>query len=194
LAIRLENSFVVNVAPQRAWEGLMDVPLVIACMPGAELVDTVGENAWKTNVTVKLGPMTLVFGADVEREEADPEQGRMVMTSKARELKGRGGATARIESTLHGTDGGTQVDIVTDVSLSGTAAQFGRPVVQDVARQLVARFASCLQARLEEDATEPGADTERDPTPAAPAEPLSGVSLLLRALVRPLTRLVRRGR
>ena len=193
MAIQLENSFVVQVPPQRAWDVLLDVPLVVSCMPGAELVDTVGENAWKTKLTVKLGPMTFVFAADVERNEVEPEMGRMVMTSKARELKGRGGATARIESTLHAVDGGTQVDIVADVNLSGTAAQFGRPVVKDVARQLVARFASCLQVKLGEDATEAGADAERNLTSAVPAEPLSGLSLLLRALARPLTRLLRLG-
>jgi uncharacterized protein len=117
----------------------------------------------------------------------------MVLTSKARERKGRGGAMARVESTIEPEGDASRVVIVTDVTLSGTAAQFGRPVVQDVSRQLTARFAACLQTKLAAtDAS--GEPAEQMALPEVSAETtraVSGLSLFLRALVRPVTKMFR---
>ena len=44
-------------------------------MPGAELVEVIGENAWKAKLHVKLGPIALQFLADVTRER-DGRDGR----------------------------------------------------------------------------------------------------------------------
>ena len=187
MTMRLENAFSVDVPPHRAWSVLLDMPLVVSCMPGAELIETVDASHWRMGLTVKLGPVRLVFDADLERELADPTARRMVMTSKARERKGRGGATARVESTLEPEGEGSRVVIVTDVNLSGTAAQFGRPVVQDVSRQLTARFATCLEAKLGTVDSAPAAPGQSAERPQA----VSGLSLLVRTLVSSVTRLFR---
>lgn len=194
MAMRLENAFAVDAPPERAWPVLMDMPVVVSCMPGAELIETVDDSHWRTSLTVKLGLVSLVFDADLERELVDAAAGRMVMTSKARERKGRGGATARVESTMQPEGDGSRVVIITDVNLSGTAAQFGRPVVQDVSRQLTARFAACLQTKLgtaETASSDPAASAELH---TVPPQPVSGLSLLFRALVSPLTRRIGRDR
>jgi uncharacterized protein len=191
MAMRLENAFSVDAPPEQAWSVLLDMPVVVSCMPGAELIETVDNEHWRTSLTVKLGPISLVFDADLDRELADPVTRRMVLRSKARERKGRGGAIARVESTLEPEGDASRVVIVTDVNLSGTAAQFGRPVVQDVSRQLTASFAACLQAKLA--ATEPSGESAEHAAlreePAEPTQAISGLSLFLRALVRPVTRL-----
>src|SRR5688500_17484880 len=101
----------------------MDVPRVIPCMPGTTLTETVGESAWKARLEVKLGPVSLAFDTDVEREEADREAMRAVLTADAREVRGRGCATARIESTLAPFDGGTRIVVRTDLRLIGAVAQ-----------------------------------------------------------------------
>jgi uncharacterized protein len=196
MAIRLENAFTVDAPPERAWSVLLDMPIVVSCMPGAELIETVGDDQWRTSLSVKLGPVGLVFDANLDRELADPVTRRMVLTSKARERKGRGGATARVESTVEPEGNASRVVIVTDVTLSGTAAQFGRPVVQDVSSQLTARFAACLQTKLAAanvtgESAEQSALAERS---AEPTQAVSGLSLFVRALVRPVTKLFRRVR
>lgn len=193
LPVRIENDFTVAALPETVWGVLMDMPVVVSCMPGAELTETIDATHWKTKLSVKVGPIALAFAADLEREVAHPGTGRMVMTSKARELKGRGGATARVESVLEPAGTGSRVVIVTDVALSGAAAQFGRPVVQQVSQQMVARFAACLQSKLEP--SEASAGDQSSPragsASSAAAESISVLSLL-RALVSHLTRLFRR--
>jgi carbon monoxide dehydrogenase subunit G len=39
--VRIENSFEVPAAADEVWALLMDVPRVVPCMPGAELIETV---------------------------------------------------------------------------------------------------------------------------------------------------------
>src|SRR4051794_16788007 len=113
-------------------------------MPGAELTEGVGENAWKATMNVKLGPISLRFLTDISRDEADEAAGRVVLSARGREARGRGGAQATIESSLAGEAGETAVTIVTDLSLQGAVAQYGRGVVADVSAQLTRQFADCL--------------------------------------------------
>jgi hypothetical protein len=181
--MRLENSFEVPAPPEQAWQLLNDVPRVIPCMPGAELTETVDDAHWKATVHVKLGPIALEFAADVERREANESARRAVLHARGRELKGRGGAQATIESSLEPAGTGTEVTLVTDLVLQGPVAQYGRGIVADVANQLVTRFADCLASQLQGDSVE---------TAPLPAQPVGGLGLALGALWRRLGRLFRR--
>jgi hypothetical protein len=170
--MQLENSFEVASSRDTAWNLLMDVPRVVPCMPGAQLTETVDDSNWKAKVSVKLGPIALQFAADVARAEVDAEDDRVVLTTTARELRGRGGARATIESRL--TQLGpsrTRVDVVTDLSLSGSVAQYGRGIVQDVAGQMVGKFADCLQKQLV------GSEEEARDAVEQASKPVSGLSL-----------------
>ena len=186
--MRLENAFEVDAPPEAAWGLLMDVPRVIPCMPGTELTETVDDSNWKAKMTVKLGPVSLAFATDVTRENVDDTARSATLSARARELRGRGGGRATIVSTLVPLDGGTRVEIVTDLTLSGAVAQYGRGMVQDVSSQLTKRFAECLQAQL---GSAPGPAAGDQPAPV-PVQPVSGLPLALGALQRAVGRFFRR--
>ena len=177
--MKLENSFEVAAPPEKAWDLLMDVPRIVPCMPGAKLDEVVDENNWKATMQVKLGPISLTFATDVERKEADEANRRVVLGANARETRNRGRASATIESTLAPSGGGTKIDIVTDLSLSGTVAQYGRGMIEDISSQMVTSFAQCLEAQLGE-STE-----EAEQAVAAQAKPISGLLALLRQPLAP---------
>lgn len=82
--MRLENSFEVTATPEAAWELLMDVPRVVPCMPGAELIETVDESS----VRVKLGPISLTFLTDVRRDAVDEAARSVRLATSAREERG----------------------------------------------------------------------------------------------------------
>jgi carbon monoxide dehydrogenase subunit G len=178
--MQLENSFEVDASPDAAWRLLNDVPAVVPCMPGAELVEVVGDDAWKANLRVKLGPIGLQFVADITRDEIDEAGRRVVLTAKAREAKGRGSAEASIASTVVDVGGRTRVDVTTDVTLRGAVAQYGSGVLADVASRLTEQFANSLSAKL----------ADQPATVAAPAvpAPIGGLRLLFGALARSLFR------
>ncbi len=185
--MKLENSFEVPARPEQAWALLMDVPRIIPCMPGAKLDETVDGDNWKATMAVRLGPISLSFKTDVKREEADEAARHAKLSAKAREARGRGNASATIESSLTPQNGGTRVDIVTDLQLAGPVAQYGRGLVQDVSSQLVTKFADCLKAQLAASPEEAAAVVE------AQARPVGGLRLGLGALLRAIGRLFRRS-
>jgi uncharacterized protein len=181
--MRIENAFDVPASVAEAWALLNDVPAVVPCMPGAELVEVAGDDVWKAKLHVKLGPIALQFLADVTREQVDEAAHRAVLAVKAREAKGRGSAEATIESSLAAAGDGTHVVLVTELALRGAVAQYGRGVVADVATRLTAQFAACIADKLD------GAPSA--PALAAAPEPIGGLRLALGALWRSLFR--RRG-
>src|ERR1051325_4473605 len=121
--MRLESSFDVPAPVGEAWRLLNDVPAVVPCMPGAELVEVVSEDAWRARIGVKLGPISMQFLADVAREVVDEAAGRVVLGVKAREAKGRGSSEATIESTISAAGAGSTVRLVTELELRGAVAQ-----------------------------------------------------------------------
>jgi carbon monoxide dehydrogenase subunit G len=181
----------------------MDVARVVPCMPGAELVETIDENTWKANMKTKLGPISLVFRTKITREAVDEERHAVKLGADAREARGRGQAKATIESVLSEVEGGTRVDITTDVALSGAVAQYGRGVLEEVSTQLVDSFADNLRAALAPPPALPpeavsGAPSAPAPSPtprpsAAPApQAVGGFSLVFRAVARTAVRAIGR--
>jgi carbon monoxide dehydrogenase subunit G len=185
--MRLENRFEVPTSAESAWKLLNDVPSVVPCMPGAELTEIVDANRWKATMHVKLGPIALQFGTDIEREEVDETTRRVVLSANARELRGRGRAQARIESNLSEVEGATEVTILTDLSLQGTVAQFGRGIVADVSSQLTKQFADCIAGKLAIGDRPPAAFQEPVSPPAREkVKPIGGLRLGLAAVWRRL--------
>jgi len=180
--VKLSNEFEVSAPPERTWALLNDVPAVVPCMPGAELTKIVGENQWEAALRVKLGPISLQFLADITRDEVDAVARRVLLTARAREAKNRGSADAQLSSTVSANGAGSRVEILTDLTLRGAVAQYGRGVVPEVAAQLTKQFADCLQRRLEADA----------PVAPAPAEPVHGFRLGLAAVWRSIVGRLRR--
>jgi hypothetical protein len=192
--LKINNSFEVAAPPDRAWELLLDVPRVIPCMPGAELVETVDDSTWKARMRVKLGPIQLSFLTDVRRELVAGESRIVRLAATAREERGRGSARATIESSLSEAGDKTRVETVTDLTLTGTVGQYGRGMVEGVAGQLLTEFAQCLERKLAAQPESPAADAAAaaaEPVDA-PAKPISGLTVGLRALWSSLTSLVHR--
>jgi carbon monoxide dehydrogenase subunit G len=182
--VKLENAFEVPASRQQAWDLLMDVPRIVPCMPGAELKETVSDSQWKAEMAVKLGPISLQFDTDVMRDAVDEEAGSVTLNARAREKRGRGGAQAAIQSTLSETGDGTRIEIVTDLTLSGAVAQYGRGIVQDVSQQMVGKFAECLRAQLVAETP-----AEAAAAVAETSKPVSGLSLGLGAVWRSFLRI-----
>jgi carbon monoxide dehydrogenase subunit G len=116
-------------------------------MPGATLDRVVDDDTFKATMQVKFGPISLSFGADIVRRR-DEDARRVVLEVKARELKGRGRSDATIESSIEPAGDGTRVTSVTDLTLQGAVAQYGRGVIPDVSNRLVGEFADGVAREL----------------------------------------------
>ena len=146
--MKIENSFAIEAPISDTWDMLTDIPVIAQCLPGAVLS---GEEAGlhTGSVTFKVGPVAAEYRGSAEFIEQDELNRRVVIDSKASDLRGTGDAQALITADLtdHGTH--TQVDISTHLQITGKVAQFGRGVVQDSSEKLFRQFATCLAAKLD---------------------------------------------
>ncbi len=184
--MKIENSFDVPLPPAEAWRVLLDIERVAPCLPGAEILDTLDDKTYKGKVAVKLGPVAVSFVGTARFEEIDEAQRKVKVKASGTEQKGRGGAQALVAFSLVETAPRvTHVAIVTDLSLNGAVAQYGRgaAMIQDMAQQMVGRFADALKAQIQ------GSEAERRAAAAAVARPVSGFALVFGALWRALRRL-----
>src|SRR5215217_3831475 len=160
--MEFENSFDVPAPIDEVYAALLDVQRVAPCVPGAEVLERTGDDAYKVAIKVKVGPMSMKYTGDVEIVEKDEAAHRAVMRAKAREVRGQGTVNSNVEMRLAGADGRTQGTISTDLQLSGRVASMGRGIIQDVSAKIVDQFAANLAEMLA------GAPAGREPIAAAP--------------------------
>src|SRR4051794_18250719 len=164
--MKLENEFTVPASIDEAWAVLLDVPRVAPCLPGATVEE--GEDGEYTGqMKIKIGPITASYKGTVKIQEADEANRTVAMRAQAKDARGQGTASATITSTMQEVADGTKVTVVTDMRVTGPAAQFGRGVMQDVSAKLMRRFADCLAEQMQ---STPAAETTTEPEAvAAPA-------------------------
>jgi uncharacterized protein len=190
--VEFDNSFEVPLPPAQAWLVLMDIRRVAPCMPGAELTEVVDDKTYKGRIGVRLGPVALTFAGTVTFEEIDNANHRARVKAQGTDAKGRGGANATATFRLEPSAQGSKVLVHTDLSLSGSVAQYGRGVgmIQATAAQIINQFAGNLKAQLAAvPAASPAASASAPPSPAA--TPISGFALMAKVLWDAIVRLFR---
>jgi uncharacterized protein len=203
--MKLEHSFQVSAPLERVWARMIDVQQVAPCLPGAEITEVGEDGTYRGTFSVRLGPTTAAYRGELAMEEVDEAAHRVVMRASGQDKRGQGSAKASIVSTMSEQDGVTTVEVVTDFTITGRLARFGRGgMIEDVSNRLLRDFSDCLQKSMEAGPDAPGqqpaAPSDAGAAPAeakaaAPpaAKPVGGFSLLVRALWDRLSRVFRRG-
>src|SRR3954447_14878059 len=125
--VKLEQSFEVDAPLERVWKALIDVEYVAPCLPGAAITGRNDEGAYTGTFTVKLGPTTAAYNGVLRIEDVDEAAHRATLHARGTDKRGQGGATATIVNTVTDAGGGTtRVDAVTDFTITGRLARFGR--------------------------------------------------------------------
>ena len=176
--MQIQNHFDIPIPPAAAWPILMNVPDTAACFPGASNIEPTGDDQYKGRVTVKLGPLTMVFAGNLRIEDRDDAAHGAVIKAAWSETRGRGNANTVTRFALSEQDGGTRVTLTSDLQLAGQVAQYGRGVgmISAISEQLIATFAQNLRARIQ--VVEAGGF----PAEAPAAGEISGLTLMAKAL------------
>ncbi len=193
--MQLENSFSVGAPPEKVFAYLLDVNKVVGCVPGAELSEVVDPTTFKGKVKVKVGPITVAYSGTAKIADRDEVQRSATLQAEGRETTGPGSARASARMSVEPEGAGSLVKIVTDYSVAGRVAQFGRGVMEDVSRRIVNDMAACIKANLE--AAQPsssagGVAVTSGPAvapAAATAKPVNALALLFSVLWARIKRL-----
>jgi uncharacterized protein len=148
--MKLEHSFEVDAPIEQVWAALIDLEKVAPCLPGAAITGHDEDGTYHGEFSVKLGPTTAAYRGTVKIQSADVESHTATLAARGTDKRGQGGASATIVNSLHPADGGgTRVDAVTDFTITGRLASFGRGgMMKDISNRLLRDFSTCLQQRL----------------------------------------------
>jgi len=154
--MKLENRFTVPVPRDQALQVLLDVERIAPCMPGAALTSREGDHFTGT-VKVKVGPINLTYGGKAHFVSVDEAAGVVIIEGSGKETRGTGTAKALVTCRLVSNGETTDVEVDTDLNVTGKPASFGRGVLADVSGKLVGQFASCLAEEILAGTPEPAA-------------------------------------
>jgi len=174
--MQLENSFTIDAPLDKAWEALNTPEMIAPCFPGATLTAYEGDS-FSGTVKVKLGPISLTYkgkGTYISRDHAEH---KVVLNASGRDARGNGTASATITGKLTADgDDRTAITMITDMTITGRPAQFGRDLVSGVADKIISQFAACVARKLAPagaavaaDAPASGASAGEVPTAPPPA-------------------------
>ena len=167
----LTHRFTVPVPIDEAWAHFNDIGSVAECFPGASVTSAEGDT-FAGSVKVKLGPIALVYNGTGTFTEKDEATHRMVVDAKGKDKRGNGTAGAAVVMTMTESPGAgtsTDIEVITDLAITGKPAQFGRGVMQDVSDKLLGQFIACIEGKIGD--ANPAASAEKSPDspPAAVA-------------------------
>lgn len=143
----LTHRFSVPAGVAEAWDAFNDLEGLAPCFPGATITSVDGDE-FSGSVKIKLGPISLMYngsGRYVERNDADR---RVVIEARGKDKRGNGTATATVTASFAENGGQTDVEVLTDLVITGKPAQFGRGVISDVSDKLLDQFVSCVSGRF----------------------------------------------
>lgn len=146
--MQLSNSFTIARPVQEVFQAFLQVEQVATCMPGSTLLGQPEPGTYEGEVKVKVGPLGVNYTGQLVILEADDGAHRMTMRAKGREKRGAGNADAHIVATLSEADGGTLVQIDTELNIRGKVAQFGRGAIGEVTDGIMQAFARNVEQML----------------------------------------------
>lgn len=152
MSLTINESFRVNVPPERAWQFLIDPTQVVLCLPGAELTETVDACTYRGKVRVKVGPISTAYDGIATLTEVNDATHVMRMLGEGREVGSAGSAKMKMVGTVSAhAEGGSVFEVNATVDIAGRVMQFGRGLVESVSRQLFRQFADAVRRTLEQE-------------------------------------------
>ena len=177
----LNHEFIVNVPINDAWLILTDLERIAPCLPGAQLTEVEGDT-YRGQVKVKVGPIVAQFKGQASFVTRDDAAHTASLKAEGRDTTGKGTAAATITAQLTSvTPTSTKCTVVTDLTISGKVAQFGRGALADVSDKLLAQFADNLNQLISSAPATTTTSTTTSTTTTTPA-PVAAASPEIRKI------------
>ena len=183
MEVTAEKNFQLNADINAIWKVLTNPEIIVVCIPGAQLTETIDEDHFKGKVSVKIGPVIANFRGEVEFSKRDSSTYELVMMGKGADINGKGGATMNMGLTLNELETCTEAYCKMTVSITGRIAQFGSRMFEAVNNKLFEQFINNFSNLLEQENWE-----EKTTELHAESEPVKATSLVGSVIVSKLKR------
>lgn len=145
----ISNNFIVEEPISRVWSLFDELDQVVPCMPGAAYLENTGDDSHQVALKLKIGAISSNFQGTVKFLEKDSASHTVKIRGAAKDTGGKGSAAATISARLEALSATrTRVTVDTDLAMTGRVAQFGGPIIVDIANRLVGQFTENLHKAI----------------------------------------------
>ena len=150
MKVEISKNFSIRAPIKDVWNFMADIKKVSTCIPGAQYVESLGDNEHSVMLTIKVGPIKSSYRSEVAIKSLDESNYTMEIQGRGTDIKGKGGANMEMTGKLIDNDDGT-TGVTGDsmVTIQGMLAQFGSRMIEDVSNQLFIQFTENLCTKLE---------------------------------------------
>lgn len=147
----IQYSFVVETSRDQAWSFLWNIEAMARCIPGCEEVRVQNEGeSYRARLRRHVGPFLIRFDLDiVVAESAPPERIRIVVSGEDKRLRSQLHQSVMV-SLQDINSYQCQIDIATDLRLSGMLASLGERLLSGQIQQELDTFVGCVRSALQE--------------------------------------------
>ena len=145
--MHFEGHVPIKASREKVWAFVIDPEQVGQCGPGVESIEVIDESRFKCAAKVGIGFISARFRVDMEFAELEAPD-RAVIKAHGQAPGSAVDANASMNLSDDG-DGGTIMDWVADVNLSGTLASVGARMIEGTANKMIGQTFECMKTKLE---------------------------------------------
>jgi uncharacterized protein len=145
--MHFEGSVPIKASRDKVWAFVIDPEQVGQCGPGVESIEVIDASHFKATAKVGIGFISARFVVNMEFAELDAPD-RAVIKAHGQAPGSAVDANASMALSDDGS-GGTVMDWVADVNLSGTLASVGARLIDGTANKMIGQTFDCMKTKLE---------------------------------------------
>ena len=136
--MELAEEITIAAPLEKVYEGLNDIAILKACIPGCEELDWTSENEMEAKVTLKIGPVKAKFGGKVTLDTRNAPTGFSLSGEGDGGLAGFAKGGADVQLVANGDS--TLLKYEAKAQTGGKIAQLGGRLITSTARKLSKMF------------------------------------------------------
>ena len=145
--MKLDGEYTFNGPRDAVWELLQDPEVLKAAMPGAKEIEKTGEDEYKANLQVRVGPVNGVFATKISlTDKTPPERYTMLVDSKGSTGHANGSALVTLTEQEDAT---TLMRYEAKLQVGGRIASVGQRMLDTVSKSLTRQSLEAMNNALE---------------------------------------------
>jgi uncharacterized protein len=145
--MHFEGTVQINAPRDKVWAFLIDPNQVGSCGPGVESIEVTDDTHFKATAKVGVGFISARFVVNMELVDLEaPDTANIKAHGQAPGSAVDATATMNLSD---GEGGGTQMDWLADVNISGTLASVGARLIEGTANKMIGQTFDCIRTKLE---------------------------------------------
>ncbi len=144
--MKIAGEATLEAPREKVWDALLDPAVLVRTLPGAERLETVGENAYDMTINVGVAAIKGTYAGSCTLTDLNPHDS-LVLSAQGAGAPGTIGAEVLVKFTDNG-DGTTGLSYEADAVVGGMIGGVGQRMLTSVSRRMAGEFFGNVNALL----------------------------------------------